>query len=135
MLNYIGYQRHNFCAAFVFYTCYNFISGRQSSRPCGYVHRYAVVTQTRRVSNPEARATTLQEMYVQCACDTKKQAGRSPPSSFQKKHGSCPARLHTRLVSWKKLVRKIIDSALSTQVCQVPIGDCIYCRLPTRCTP
>jgi hypothetical protein len=34
----------------------------------------------------------------------------------------------------KKLVRKI-NSALSPQVRQAPIGDCIYCRLPTRCTP
>jgi hypothetical protein len=74
-------------------------------------------------------------MYVQCACDTKKQAGRSSPSSFQNKEKVLAQHASTQdLFHKKKLVRKI-NSALSPQVRQLPIGYCIYCRLPTRCTP
>jgi hypothetical protein len=75
-------------------------------------------------------------MYVQCACDTKKSRQEDlllPLFKIKKKalalHASTQDLFHK-----KKLVRTI-NSALSPQVRQLPIGYCIYCRLPTRCTP
>jgi hypothetical protein len=73
-------------------------------------------------------------MYVQCACDTKK-AGRKISSFLSLKKTALALHASTQdLFHKKKLVRKI-NSALSPQVRQLPIGYCIYCRLPTRCTP
>ena len=98
------------------------------SRPCSYVHRPAAVTQSRRVSDPPIRATTPPGDVCVVRLRHKK-AGRKISSFLFPKEKNTALALHatpppkigfTRRNLFGKLIR--------------PIGDCIYCRLPTRCS-